>query len=190
MDEREARNAYMRAWKKKNKDKVNASNQKWKDANRELVRGRERGYAKKAYKKDPEKYRKIAKEYRDANLEVTYKAQAAWRSKNKDYLLNRALSNVALYLWENAGKRARQKGREFTITVADISVPECCPVLGFKLEIQTGMKAYNSPSLDRIDSTKGYIPGNVKVISMRANWLKSNGTVEEFERIITYMKSI
>jgi len=36
------RNAYMRDWKKRNKAKVNKTNQKWKDDNRELVQTRER----------------------------------------------------------------------------------------------------------------------------------------------------
>ncbi len=36
------RNTYMRNWKRKNKKKVNRINKKWKDANRSLVRSRER----------------------------------------------------------------------------------------------------------------------------------------------------
>ena len=40
-EKRLRRNAYMREWKKKNKPSVNATNQKWKDENRDLVRGRE-----------------------------------------------------------------------------------------------------------------------------------------------------
>jgi len=46
----------------------------------------------------------------------------------------------------------------------------------------------NVPSVDRIDPTKGYIKGNVEVISWRANHLKNNATVEELEAIVNYMK--
>jgi len=46
----------------------------------------------------------------------------------------------------------------------------------------------SSPSLDRIDNTKGYVKGNVAVICYRANWLKNNANVKEIEAILRYMK--
>jgi hypothetical protein len=44
-------------------------------------------------------------------------------------------------------------------------------------------------TLDRIDSDKGYIKGNIQVICSKANRLKNNGTIEDFEKIISYMKN-
>jgi hypothetical protein len=38
-------------------------------------------------------------------------------------------------------------------------------------------------SFDRIDPTKGYIKGNVQIVSQRANRIKSNSTLEEFEEM-------
>lgn len=77
--------------------------------------------------------------------------------------------------------RARSKinGLGFSISRETIDCVDVCPILGLTLDYTKGTKKPNSPSLDRIDSTLGYVAGNVRVISWRANALKSNGTPEE-----------
>ena len=47
----------------------------------------------------------------------------------------------------------------------------------------------NSPSLDRIDNSKSYVKGNVKVISYKANILKGNGSIEELSAVVRYMEN-
>jgi hypothetical protein len=62
-------------------------------------------------------------------------------------------------------------------------------VLGIELDYSGSGPKYkrsNAPSLDRWDNSKGYIPGNVFVISWRANWLKHDGSVEELRRVAEY----
>ena len=79
-----------------------------------------------------------------------------------------------------AKSRAKKKDREFNLELSDITIPERCPILGVLLQ-------YNSdyaPSIDRIDSSKGYIKGNVRVISKRANVLKNNATIEELKAVL------
>jgi len=58
--------------------------------------------------------------------------------------------------------------------------PKVCPILKIELEWKSKRNGgqNNSPSLDRIDSTKGYIPGNVMTMSTLANRMKSNATFE------------
>lgn len=58
-------------------------------------------------------------------------------------------------------------------------MPDRCPILGVELRYGGGEKSPHSASLDRIDSTKGYIVGNVQILSMRANLMKSDATQEE-----------
>lgn len=43
-------------------------------------------------------------------------------------------------------------------------------------------------SLDRIDPRKGYVKGNVWIISYRANLIKNDGTAEEHEMIAKAMR--
>lgn len=80
-----------------------------------------------------------------------------------------------------AKTRANKNNIPFSITEKDIVIPEYCPIMGIKLEHHRGKPgAYkNSPSLDRIIPEKGYVPGNVRVISQLANQCKGNATIEE-----------
>lgn len=79
-----------------------------------------------------------------------------------------------------AQQRAKRRGLECTITPDDIHIPDVCPILGCKLETHPGHTGGkdNSPTLDRIDNTKGYIPGNVQVISSLANRMKLSADPE------------
>lgn len=79
--------------------------------------------------------------------------------------------------------RAKEKGLEFTITSSDIKIPPVCPLLGIHISKGNGKSHHGSPSLDRIDSSKGYVPGNVWVISKKANTIKNNASLEEFMTI-------
>jgi hypothetical protein len=83
----------------------------------------------------------------------------------------------------SARKRAKEKGIEFNLEISDIIIPSVCPILKVPMIIGTN----TAPSIDRIDSTKGYVKGNIKVISKRANTIKSDGTIDEHKAIIQYM---
>ena len=85
---------------------------------------------------------------------------------------------------------AKRLGIEFTIDFGDIEFPEYCPALGLKLNYFNESVADNSPSFDRIDPTKGYVKGNVVVISKRANTIKSNATPAELKRIANFVCSL
>ena len=82
--------------------------------------------------------------------------------------------------------RAKKLGIVFDLKPEDIVVPEFCPVLGMRLEPGNGLSA-SSPSLDRFDPTKGYTKENVRVISARANTLKSNATADELRLVLDYV---
>ena len=92
----------------------------------------------------------------------------------------------------SAKARAEEKGWDFNLVASEIIYPDTCPVLGIKIYPfirDNGAHIGNVESLDRVDSSKGYTMDNVRVISNRANVLKSNGTLEEFEKIVMYMRT-
>ena len=68
-------------------------------------------------------------------------------------------------------------------------LPDVCPALGIPLDYVNGSNQHreNSPSIDRIDSTVGYVIGNVQILSFRANRIKSDSTPEELMKLAQFM---
>lgn len=87
---------------------------------------------------------------------------------------------------------AKKMGIEFDITLEDLGEPPThCPVLGIELQYKGGKRnAPNLASIDRIDSSKGYVKGNVAIVSYRANTLKRDATLQELEKLVEYLRSI
>lgn len=84
--------------------------------------------------------------------------------------------------------RNRQRGFFNNITAEDLlPLPKYCPVRGVELHYG-GPIGDDNASVDRIDNSKGYERGNVAVISLRANKLKSTGTLDEIEALASYMR--
>lgn len=110
--------------------------------------------------------------------------QRATRSYSRTF--NSPQSRLARMLCE-AKSRAKTKGIEFSITEEDVKWNDVCPVLGIPITYQRGKGRGGddcSPSLDRIDNTKGYVQGNVRIISNRTNKLKNTMTRQECELIL------
>lgn len=99
-------------------------------------------------------------------------------------------NNAEARLFSAARGRAKRQGIPFTITIEDIIIPDKCPVLGIPLYRENGKFKYNTPSIDRFVPSMGYVPGNICVISWRANWLKNDGTVEELELVAQWMRQV
>lgn len=91
-------------------------------------------------------------------------------------------------LYVQAKRRAKTIGVAFALTLEDIVVPDVCPVLGIPLCRGGGVHHAGSPTLDRMEPKGGYTPENVRVISYRANAIKSDATVQDLRRIIDYME--
>lgn len=89
--------------------------------------------------------------------------------------------NRAVKIIQNTRTRCRNMSIPFEISVDDIPMPEFCPILGVPIDYNMGhgyLSRY-SPSIDRIDNDKGYIPGNVQIVSRKANTMKSDATPKE-----------
>lgn len=89
-----------------------------------------------------------------------------------------------------ARARAKNKNLPFDIDLTYVRsiVLSHCPVFNTPLEWSrrrstASIALPNSPSLDRIDPSKGYVKGNVWIISHRANQIKSNASHDELKLV-------
>lgn len=108
--------------------------------------------------------------------------------ERREHLFAYRKNNTVKFLVYEAKRRARVKGVAFCITVDDLEMPEFCPVLGIRLVFGTSKIRDTSPTIDRIDNSKGYVPGNVKIISWRANTIKGAGSANEHQAIVDYIR--
>jgi hypothetical protein len=96
-------------------------------------------------------------------------------------------------LFELARDRAARKLLPFAITPEDIRAvwpgDNRCPVLGTPLRAATLFADDDSPTLDRVDPDRGYVPGNLVVMSLRANRAKGNMSVHEIEKLFRWMQT-
>ncbi len=134
---------------------------------------------------DKEKRREYGRQYysrrRQEDPNYNKNEHYNWKEKRpKKYILSRARS------------RATRDGIPFTITEDDFDIPEYCPIFRhLKLEFSSGRDSRpgNIPSLDRINPSLGYVPGNVAVISLRANRIKNNATAQELLAIAEWINA-
>ena len=125
-----------------------------------------------------------------ANPERTREIKREWNKRNPDAHTKYRNAKPLKQMLKTARHSALRRGIEFSISEGDLLLIDVCPVLGVAIDWTHGTKGKvqpNSPSIDRFDSSKGYTPGNVRVISFRANTIKSNATLDEMKSIVKYM---
>lgn len=156
----EKRREYQRQWKLKHKERLKAQNAEW-------------------YQQNKLRHRAMNDAWVAANPERSRQIKAEWKR-----------NNPARQMFSRAKLRAKKDGREFSITLEDIVIPEYCPALGIRLTWgeDTGKIGPGNMTLDRVDNTKGYVKGNVQVISWRANAIKRDATLQELWGLVCYIE--
>lgn len=120
------------------------------------------------------KWRAEAKTYREAVA-----ADPLYREKRRVYHKHYRSENRERRMLADAKARATKGGFPCTIELQDIFIPNKCPLLNVPFQ----RKGPYAPSLDKLVPSLGYVPGNVLVISCRANAIKHNATLEELQKL-------
>lgn len=121
-----------------------------------------------------------SKKYKEINKAEILEKKKAYRNDSH---------NQRLFMLRRAKARAKKINLPFNLTIEDIIIPDKCPILNIPLMHQLGRANDNSPSLDKIIPSLGYVKGNVAVISSKANSMKSNFSLEQLEILIVYMRN-
>jgi hypothetical protein len=119
--------------------------------------------------------------YREENRESITAKNTAYKTEHPEWI--RFITKKS---------RAKQAGIDFDLIFEDVIFPSHCPALGTLLDYTfgNGKCPPNSPSFDRIDPRKGYVTGNVIVISSRANTIKNNASVDELLRVASFYQQL
>lgn len=117
--------------------------------------------------------------------------EAHRRKSSSEYQKDYNMRHPERYILSHIKSNAKIKGTEFSLTIEDIVIPEYCPILGVKLS-PTGSSKHDlyAPSVDRIDNSKGYIKGNIQIVSRKANIMKNCATNEELLRFSQYFNNL
>lgn len=124
--------------------------------------------------------------YRKSEKVKNYYKSEEYKLKKIEYInsnyLERKIHNIKSKI------KFTNRNLEFSITVEDLEIVEFCPLLNIKLDysVGNGRKNWNSVSIDRIDNSKGYIKGNVWIISKLANTMKNCASIDQ---LITFSEN-
>jgi hypothetical protein len=174
---------YFRRWRAANREKVRSTNRKCNSLHKARFAAGQKARRLANVEAAREKERLEKRAYRVTHPGVLRDQFKAWRYRFPEK-----------QMWHQARVRARRLGLAFEIEASDIVIPETCPVLGIRLVLASTLKvksrgfAAASPSLDRIDNAKGYVKGNVWVISCRANLIKRDATLQELEALVSALR--
>lgn len=168
-------NKRSKEYRNTHKNQILDKRKKYYEDNKETIKYKAKVWAKE----NPHKRREIIKRFEDRLDRTEY------NKKLREY----RKANPIKTLLRSAKQRARKGGKDFDLIEDDIIIPKVCPLLGIEIDCESDNK-WVRPSIDRIDSGKGYTKDNIHVTSWRANMLKNNATASELIEIGTNMVRI
>lgn len=119
---------------------------------------------------------------------LTYRARDDVKLLRCQYEKNRRRKNPVHNLFKRVERRCREIGIPFYLREEDVVIPWLCPVLGIELS-QDGTKD-QLPTIDRIDPNGVYSKENIIVMSMRANRIKNDASLDELKKIILFLERL
>lgn len=145
-------------------------------------------YMQEYYKNNKDKWKVDTEEKkkRRSVLQKEYSTRHKKRCRDREHIWIE--NNYERVLYNQAKRSSKPRGLSFSLGIEDILIPTLCPYLEIPLTKTQGKGIiWSNASIDRIDNTKGYIKGNIQIISRLANSMKQQASKEE---LIVFAKNI
>jgi hypothetical protein len=113
-----------------------------------------------------------------SNNDFTYveqlkKSKKLTKKSSKPIEISKPTSDE-IFLWHIAKEDAKNENKIFNITPEDIKIPKTCPYFGIELTMNfSEFESVNYCTIDLLDESKGYVKGNVQVISKLSKNIKN-----------------
>lgn len=169
---------------------------RWNDKNPDKVKEYQRRSREKHKEQRNAEAKRWREENRDRYLEGHQRSRnrPEYKARESARLMASRRTNPFKFSAQQARRRAKTEGWECNVDAEYLKSiwTGICPITN--VELQIGQAKDTIPdtlraSLDRLDSSKGYIRGNVQYISFRANNIKTDASFEEFEQIYFWWKN-
>lgn len=160
---------------------------------------KQKEYRQRWYQKNRDRQVENVKKWREENREKylaghrSHRSTDEYKEREKARVIQSRRTNPFKFSAQKARRRAKTEGWECDIDAEYLKSiwTGICPITG--AELQIGQAKDTVPdthlaSLDRLDSTRGYVKGNVQYIAFRANNIKTDASFEEFEQIYFWWK--
>ena len=141
-------------------------------------------------KRNREYAREYARKWRASMTEEQRNRKREYeRKRYASFDLEQHRNKKIVGMYSLAKKRAANKDLPFNITQQDIvdvwPKDDYCPALRIPLKIKSGNKIStdNSPNLDRVIPSLGYVKGNIAVVSKLANNIMSSARPSEVIKV-------
>lgn len=161
----------------------------WRERNKERIKQQGKEYRQR----NKAKLQQDAVKFKQTHPDYVKQYYHKTKSHRKTLILSLRAKDPVKWLLYHVKSRAKKENLPFNLGAEDLKpYPIHCPVLGVQLNY-SGIKGKRDPNratVDRVIPKKGYVRGNVVIISWRANLLKSDSTLDELRALVKYCESI
>ena len=126
--------------------------------------------------KDKEKSKKYHREYNRSYMKKSREENPElFKARDKNWRTNNRLQSLIF----STKQTAKKKGIDHDIDISDLVKVQICPLTGVEIDWSVSGRHLLNPSIDRIDPSKGYVKGNVEIMSCLGNSMKNAATKEQ-----------